>query len=267
MRTGKHRLQGFIAGLLVTLLLLPLGTALGNPNISVTEQISVIYRNIQIMVNGEQLTPRDAQGNIVEPFLFEGTTFLPARAISEALDMPVHWDSSTSTVYIGERWTVETLGDTIVAAGTFWEQWWDLSGPFASAHTSGANVPAHLLERGFSRLLPTSGFESMDDIRDYLLQYYTQAWVDAELLGEYAVFLAYNNNLFVQTARAGFARPDWETATHTLIEQDGNRAVVETRVLTSVWANESVEPWEEEHSFTFIHGKIDDGPGPWVQLS
>lgn len=109
MKKGTHRLQGFIAGLLMVLLLLPLETALASPDATITRTISVAYRNIQIMVNGERITPRDAQGRIVEPFIFNGTTFLPVRAVSEALGMTVDWDGPTSTVYIGGRPTGPTL--------------------------------------------------------------------------------------------------------------------------------------------------------------
>ena len=38
----------------------------------------------------------------MEPFIYNGTTFLPVRAISEALGKEVEWDGPTSSVYIGE---------------------------------------------------------------------------------------------------------------------------------------------------------------------
>ena len=68
-----------------------------------TQTITVTYRDIRLVVNGEEVTPRDAQGHVVEPFIFGGTTFLPVRAVSEALGYEVAWSGSTSTVYIGER--------------------------------------------------------------------------------------------------------------------------------------------------------------------
>jgi len=68
-----------------------------------TEDISVTFRNIRLVVNGELITPRDAQGNIVEPFIFDGTTFLPVRAVANALGVDVDWDGNTSTVYLGSR--------------------------------------------------------------------------------------------------------------------------------------------------------------------
>jgi hypothetical protein len=96
----KQRIQGMIFGSILTVLILSTVTALGSDGI---RNISVTFRNIALVVNGEHITPRDGAGNIVEPFIFNGTTYLPVRAVGEAFGMPVEWDGSTSTVYIGSR--------------------------------------------------------------------------------------------------------------------------------------------------------------------
>ena len=59
-----------------------------------------VYRDISIMLNGARLEPMDASGNAVEPFLINGTTYLPLRAISEALGLTVSWDSAASTAVL-----------------------------------------------------------------------------------------------------------------------------------------------------------------------
>ncbi|MCL2366665.1 MAG: stalk domain-containing protein [Oscillospiraceae bacterium] len=97
----RLQLRGFMAGVIVTVILLSTGTgALAN---TVTRNISVIFRDIRLVVDGNPFTPRDAQGNVVEPFIFEGTTFLPVRAVSDALGVPVGWDGATSTVQLGRQ--------------------------------------------------------------------------------------------------------------------------------------------------------------------
>lgn len=63
-----------------------------------TVQQTITYRDVSILLDGETLTPRDAAGNVVEPFLIDGTTYLPVRAICEALGLTVSWDAATSTV-------------------------------------------------------------------------------------------------------------------------------------------------------------------------
>ena len=89
--------KGFILGVVVTLLLTMAGTVLA----STVRNINFTFRDIRLVVNGQQVTPRDAQDNVVEPFIFEGTTFLPVRAVAEALGQDVNWDGATNTVYIG----------------------------------------------------------------------------------------------------------------------------------------------------------------------
>lgn len=59
---------------------------------------TLMYDNIKILINGKQATPKDANGNTVEPFTIDGTTYLPVRAIASALGMNVGWDDATKTV-------------------------------------------------------------------------------------------------------------------------------------------------------------------------
>ena len=99
MKTTKFSAKSFIAGVVVTAIILSAGTAIA----STQRNITVIFDNIRLVVNGQPVTPRDAQGNIVEPFIFEGSTYLPVRAVGEALGMPVSWDGVTRTVYVGTR--------------------------------------------------------------------------------------------------------------------------------------------------------------------
>ena len=50
------------------------------------------------MLNGKEIVPTDANGNVVEPFTIDGTTYLPVRGIASALGMNVGWDGETNTV-------------------------------------------------------------------------------------------------------------------------------------------------------------------------
>lgn len=53
------------------------------------------YNDIKITVDGKQVTPKDANGNTVEPFIIDGTTYLPVRGIASALGLDVSWDQAT----------------------------------------------------------------------------------------------------------------------------------------------------------------------------
>ena len=65
-----------------------------------TATATVTYRDIKLEVNGQLITPKDAGGNIVEPFIIDGTTYLPVRAVGDALSLDVDWNAETSTVFL-----------------------------------------------------------------------------------------------------------------------------------------------------------------------
>lgn len=54
-----------------------------------------------IMIDGDALSCYDANGTLVEPFVSDGTTYVPVRAIAEAFDTTVSWDQETKTVHLG----------------------------------------------------------------------------------------------------------------------------------------------------------------------
>jgi hypothetical protein len=87
--------------------------------------IDIYYRDIKIYVDGDLIIPKNALGVVVEPFIHDGTTYLPVRAVSEALGKTVEWDGVTNSVYIGEfipqeitDITVSTTEELIGALGS-----------------------------------------------------------------------------------------------------------------------------------------------------
>lgn len=58
--------------------------------------IPVMFHNIKIVVDGEELRTDK------EPFIYEGTTYLPVRAVGEAVGKTVTWDAASKTVVLGE---------------------------------------------------------------------------------------------------------------------------------------------------------------------
>lgn len=78
------------------------GTALAAGTVK-TQMIEANYMGIKIVIDGIEVTPKDATGHEVEPFTSNGTTYLPVRAVAEALGKDVEWDGATNTVYIGDN--------------------------------------------------------------------------------------------------------------------------------------------------------------------
>jgi len=90
----KKRLQGVLAGVLIGVMLTG-GTVFARKASETTE---LFYNNIKITMNEEKVEPKDANGTVVEPFIINGTTYLPVRAIANALNINVEWDGTTNTV-------------------------------------------------------------------------------------------------------------------------------------------------------------------------
>ncbi len=89
-----QRIRDMICGALIASLVLCSGTVAFAKVANMT--IPVSYNNIKVVVDGKQLSTSK------EPFTYEGTTYLPIRAVAEAVGKDVTWDGTTKTVYLGE---------------------------------------------------------------------------------------------------------------------------------------------------------------------
>lgn len=96
-RTHDHRTLRRGAALFLALAVL----AGGAMAFSGQRSIDVTYNDIKIVIDGKEYVPKDANGNIVEPFAYNGTTYVPLRAVANAFGKEVGWDGATATVTIG----------------------------------------------------------------------------------------------------------------------------------------------------------------------
>lgn len=92
----KRLLSLALALVLVTAVTIPAWGAL------TTKTIEVLT-GVDIFVDGVKMEPKDANGNPVETFVYNGTTYVPLRAVSQSLGYNVNWDGANKRVYIGER--------------------------------------------------------------------------------------------------------------------------------------------------------------------
>ncbi|WP_336784920.1 hypothetical protein [Paenibacillus sp. MMO-177] len=60
---------------------------------------------IGFKINGSTYIPKDEKGNTLAPITYHDTTYLPVRALSNALNTPIQYDSKTNTIYIGTSTT------------------------------------------------------------------------------------------------------------------------------------------------------------------
>jgi len=80
--------------LAVALFLTSVGIILAS---SGNKTITITYRNISIYINGTKKVPDD------EPFIYNSSTYVPLRFVSEALDKEVKWDGTTNRIDINDK--------------------------------------------------------------------------------------------------------------------------------------------------------------------
>ncbi len=123
----KRELRSFIAGVIVTVMLL--STAVFSQGVKQT--IEVIFNYVNIEVNGKKVE--------ADNILYDGTTYVPLRAVAEMLDKEVSWDQATRTASIkdkAERYTAKVIrvvdGDTLLV---------DLNGKEERVRLIGVDTP------------------------------------------------------------------------------------------------------------------------------
>lgn len=97
----KKGIKAFVLGiLLITILVSPVNVFGLSANIS----IEVFYNNINLVIDGGPVSfGNDSSGKKIQPFIYNGTTYLPVRAVGEAVDKEVHWDDTTNTIYLEDK--------------------------------------------------------------------------------------------------------------------------------------------------------------------
>ncbi|NOU95652.1 DUF4352 domain-containing protein [Paenibacillus sp. LMG 31456] len=77
------------------------------------EEISAyLNKGLGLKLNGKAWQPKDEDGKATFPITYNGSTYLPARAVAEALGTKIGYDAESNTVLIGEN------GETIPSSST-----------------------------------------------------------------------------------------------------------------------------------------------------
>ena len=78
------------------------------------KNISVqVRKDFTIVIDGKEETFKTSAGKRIYPLLYDGSTYLPLRAIGQIMDKTVEWDNDTKTV------TLTSDGFTVTDADTF----------------------------------------------------------------------------------------------------------------------------------------------------
>ncbi len=85
---------------------------LGKGNLSELREVKVLRNeDIKIYYNGKLQSFSDVNGKKVYPLSYEGTTYLPIRAVANLFDILIDWDAETNTIFIKRKSNSKIFGD------------------------------------------------------------------------------------------------------------------------------------------------------------
>ncbi len=91
---------------------------------------ATIADNFTIIYNNTKQSFADANGKVVYPVVKDGTTYLPIRALCSMLNIPVEWNGTTSSIYLGTH-TVAPIPAKSVDLSTPDKTWTKAMGTYA----------------------------------------------------------------------------------------------------------------------------------------
>lgn len=80
---------------------------------------AVVKPGMTVMVDGEKQQFVDANGKTVYPIIYNGSTYLPLRAIGNLMGKKVGWSGELSTVFLGEQADAESLAQAEYVMKTY----------------------------------------------------------------------------------------------------------------------------------------------------
>lgn len=97
----KFNIKSFTLGVCLTLVLTSVLTV-------TAQSIDVFMGGIKVYWEGVEKILRDTKGEKVEPIIYNGTTYVPLRAMSNLMGKDVDWNQSEKAVYVGKKPTAKT---------------------------------------------------------------------------------------------------------------------------------------------------------------
>ena len=101
---------------------------------------ATIATNFTVTLDGAVKTFKDEAGNAVYPVLYNGTTYLPVRAVANLVGLSIDWDSASKSILLSSDGNTGALSDAISPLGVVREfpevEAVDGVEPFSSHYTS-----------------------------------------------------------------------------------------------------------------------------------
>lgn len=96
----RTRIRDMVLGALIATLLFGLAaTALA----ALTPMDIQVFTGVKVYVDDQLVDPRNVNGEPVDVLAYNGTTYLPIRAVGNALGLAVQYDAATQSAYLGRH--------------------------------------------------------------------------------------------------------------------------------------------------------------------
>ena len=115
----KKRLLSFAAGALTALLI----SSTAVTALAASGAIRIEVSPISVLVDGEVFQPKDAKGNDVMVFTYNGTTYAPLRALAEAYGLEVGYDGERNIATVSNQPTQTQTHIVDTGYAGFEKQW------------------------------------------------------------------------------------------------------------------------------------------------
>ncbi|MFB9326454.1 stalk domain-containing protein [Paenibacillus aurantiacus] len=73
--------------------------------------------SMKFLVNGKPFQPQNDKGAALAPISYNGSTYLPVRAISNALGVNIEYNGATNTIILGEKLAGIPIADSYGSSG------------------------------------------------------------------------------------------------------------------------------------------------------
>ena len=91
---------------------------------NIQEIKAVLNTKLNIKVNGQNFVAKETDGTELIPLTYKDRTYLPVRALGEALGVPVDYDTNTNTVLLGTD-IEQSLIELDIISGEYRARWAD----------------------------------------------------------------------------------------------------------------------------------------------
>jgi len=105
----KQRMQGMVIGILVMTLLFGTITVFAAAN----RTIEVTFGNVRTTLFGQEFVVRDAQGLVIEPFMYNDRAYVPVDTVLHAMGANAQWNADTGTLNFGTGQRALTAVDSV----------------------------------------------------------------------------------------------------------------------------------------------------------